>query len=773
MTHSSFMIALHAKKGDAISKHLIDCSSIGCVVVDESSQLWDGHVPALLRTLAPQTHVVLVGDDMQLPPFGSTEVLRASTDARSLFDAAASAAPAVPVTQLDTSYRLPRAIAEVLSHALYGGALGVARNSSRDEVVRERLGIGARTALHDGTRDNFARAVLDLTLLAPERERRPLLWLHVPGKRGVVEKSSVNHAEARVTAALVSALLRAVRAGDAALGINGGYEVDHMEAWKGVQAEEEGDEGGVDFARAVKARDVDGTHQEEGEGVDGEEGDESGDGEGEDGALDCGDENANVDVGGGFTVSFAEPLVSTLTSAYNILIGGMKSDSSAAEKAANEAAAAAARASDAETARAVAAAVTECRNREARVASGRARIRVCAITPYEAQRKTIEEITGDALDSVTGGDDFSQWLRASRTVGNVDSLQGQEADVCVVSAVLSPGAGGGLGFLADNRRVNVMLSRSQQLLVIVGNAEAWVDARGTLLGAFAARAFADGAVFQAKPAVAEKLYAGAALLPKSPRCAAVPVDGAVGGFLERLAPPLDRNCSLAWREALAVVAPAVTVAPRVHEALPAPPSTSQVPSQSYREPPPAPRPTSSVLRPPNHPRPCPRPPPPPPCCEMAPLLGDALRRAVHSLARLTSDGWVSGNKLGLLFPCSKWQYRTLTRACEDAGLCVQYPTQCQWQVCLDDDDSVSDSESSDSSVMNLGEALRHMVDFFAPRGEWINGHTLYTHFPKDEWGYSSLRKECAYAGLSVQDVHSNLWFVCTPPNAHIALRRVV
>ena len=75
--------------------------------------------------------------------------------------------------------------------------------------------------------------------------------------------------------------------------------------------------------------------------------------------------------------------------------------------------------------------------------------------------------------------------------------------------------------------------------------------------------------------------------------------------------------------------------------------------------------------------------------------------------------------------------------------------------------------------MNLGEALRHMVDFFAPRGEWINGHTLYTHFPKDEWGYSSLRKECAYAGLSVQDVHSNLWFVCTPPNAHIALRRVV
>ena len=95
----------------------------------------------------------------------------------------------------------------------------------------------------------------------------------------------------------------------------------------------------------------------------------------------------------------------------------------------------------------------------------------------------------------------------------VDALQGQEADICVVTTVRAPqlaagghGRGGhGLGFLDDNRRTNVMLSRSQQLLVIVGDAGAWLRGPpGSLLRAFAAKSLAEGSCFDAseEPGVA-------------------------------------------------------------------------------------------------------------------------------------------------------------------------------------------------------------------------------------------------------------------------------
>jgi len=84
--------------------------------------------------------------------------------------------------------------------------------------------------------------------------------------------------------------------------------------------------------------------------------------------------------------------------------------------------------------------------------------------------------------------------------GQVDALQGQEADVCVVSAVRAPALGNstgyGLGFLKDNRRTNVMLSRAQQLLVIVGDAEGWFQGpSGSMLRAFAAKSLEDGTCF--------------------------------------------------------------------------------------------------------------------------------------------------------------------------------------------------------------------------------------------------------------------------------------
>lgn len=84
----------------------------------------------------------------------------------------------------------------------------------------------------------------------------------------------------------------------------------------------------------------------------------------------------------------------------------------------------------------------------------------------------------------------------------MDALQGQEADICIVSAVRAPPPASancsqeGLGFLDDNRRTNVMLSRAQQLLVIVGDAQAWLRGPpGSLLRAFAAKSLAEGCCF--------------------------------------------------------------------------------------------------------------------------------------------------------------------------------------------------------------------------------------------------------------------------------------
>ncbi|EKX44634.1 hypothetical protein GUITHDRAFT_59672, partial [Guillardia theta CCMP2712] len=51
----------------------------------------------------------------------------------------------------------------------------------------------------------------------------------------------------------------------------------------------------------------------------------------------------------------------------------------------------------------------------------------------------------------------------------VDSFQGSESDVVLCSCVRSNG-GGGCGFLADRRRLNVALTRAKKLLIVVGSA---------------------------------------------------------------------------------------------------------------------------------------------------------------------------------------------------------------------------------------------------------------------------------------------------------------
>jgi superfamily I DNA and/or RNA helicase len=75
---------------------------------------------------------------------------------------------------------------------------------------------------------------------------------------------------------------------------------------------------------------------------------------------------------------------------------------------------------------------------------------------------------GKLINLAAGEFDMQQSKRLGATV---DEFQGSEADVVVASLVRNNDerTGRGLGFLADRRRVNVLLSRARHKLVIVGS----------------------------------------------------------------------------------------------------------------------------------------------------------------------------------------------------------------------------------------------------------------------------------------------------------------
>ena len=86
--------------------------------------------------------------------------------------------------------------------------------------------------------------------------------------------------------------------------------------------------------------------------------------------------------------------------------------------------------------------------------------RPVVMTFYKAQEKGIKE----RLDFEGFGDNMAE-------VCCVDSFQGREAAVVILSCVRGGGTGAPLGFVGDERRINVALTRAMHSLVIVGKKE--------------------------------------------------------------------------------------------------------------------------------------------------------------------------------------------------------------------------------------------------------------------------------------------------------------
>jgi AAA domain/Protein kinase domain len=96
------------------------------------------------------------------------------------------------------------------------------------------------------------------------------------------------------------------------------------------------------------------------------------------------------------------------------------------------------------------------------------------LSPYRAQVRQIvaavkDEIASGKLANLTTPE-FDIW-QSKRIGATVDEFQGSEADIVVASLVRNNDEkiGKGLGFLADRRRFNVLLSRARHKLVLVGS----------------------------------------------------------------------------------------------------------------------------------------------------------------------------------------------------------------------------------------------------------------------------------------------------------------
>jgi AAA domain-containing protein len=108
-----------------------------------------------------------------------------------------------------------------------------------------------------------------------------------------------------------------------------------------------------------------------------------------------------------------------------------------------------------------------------RAGSGREAPTLAVLSPYWQQVNRIRQrISRQREGSLAHLGGFAAAVEADEFCGTVDSFQGGEADLVVVSLVrnnhhTTPAKA--LGFLRDNRRMNVLLSRAKWRLVLVGS----------------------------------------------------------------------------------------------------------------------------------------------------------------------------------------------------------------------------------------------------------------------------------------------------------------
>lgn len=120
---------------------------------------------------------------------------------------------------------------------------------------------------------------------------------------------------------------------------------------------------------------------------------------------------------------------------------------------------------------------------------------LCVLTAYLAQRDEIRRAIGDR----------QLWqAQADLSVDTIDGYQGMERDIVLFSAARS-NAERMLGFLADSRRMNVMLTRARRGIIVLGNADSlrhssdmgshwrawleWAESKGAILEASALPSF--------------------------------------------------------------------------------------------------------------------------------------------------------------------------------------------------------------------------------------------------------------------------------------------
>ncbi|EAC2496532.1 protein kinase [Listeria monocytogenes] len=88
------------------------------------------------------------------------------------------------------------------------------------------------------------------------------------------------------------------------------------------------------------------------------------------------------------------------------------------------------------------------------------KIKVGVISAYSGQKSLLEKLIKP---------NNNKWVNLEVVIENVDAFQGAEVDVVIYSVVRS-NASKAIGFLSEQRRLNVALSRARTQVIIVGNA---------------------------------------------------------------------------------------------------------------------------------------------------------------------------------------------------------------------------------------------------------------------------------------------------------------